>query len=178
MSRIGKREITVPQGVTITLDGDTLRVKGPKGELSRILRDNVTVTIVGDKVQCAPKKEDPFSMALWGTYASHVLNMIEGVVKGFEKKLQIEGVGYRVEAAGKSLKFQLGYSHPIIVAIPDGIEAVLEKNLITIKGYDKEAVGQFAANIIKLRKPEPYKGKGVRYEGQVVPLKQGKKSVA
>ncbi len=124
----------------------------------------------------APKGNTRLARALWGTYASHIRNMVSGVNTPFVKKLQIEGIGFKAELNGKNLKLALGFSHPVIVAIPEGVAAVVEKNIVTISGADKESVGQFAASVRALKKPEPYKGKGIRYEGEVVRQKQGKKA--
>lgn len=177
MSRIGKQEILIPAGVKVTQSGDTLTVVGPKGTLSRIFRDDITITI-GDKViNLNIKRNDKFSQSLWGTYASHIKNMITGVQTPYQKKLILEGVGFKSEVKGKEFHFALGFSHPVIVKIPEGITATAEKNNITITGIDKELVGSFTAGIRALKKPEPYKGKGMRYEDEVIRRKQGKKTV-
>jgi large subunit ribosomal protein L6 len=178
MSRIGKQLIAVPAGVTVTLSPHTVSVKGPKGELSRTLSSHIEVAQNDNVVTVTPKSLNKFDRALWGTYASHIQNMIEGVRNGFTKKLVIEGIGYRVKLEGKNLVFALGFSHPVNVEVPPGITAVVEKNTVTFSGIDKEEVGQFSAYIRSLKKPEPYKGKGIRYDGEVVRRKQGKKSTA
>jgi large subunit ribosomal protein L6 len=178
MSRIGKQIVEVPQGTTVTQNGDVWTVKGPKGELTKSFKDLVTITLDGDKITFAPKSErNNLAKALWGTYASHMINMIQGVNTPYEKKLIVEGVGYRVELQGKQLKLALGFSHDVFVDIPEGLDVVVEKNTITVTGIDKEEVGRFTANVRALKKPEPYKGKGIRYEGEVIRRKQGKKSV-
>lgn len=177
MSRLGKKEIKIPKGVTVTQDGGTITVSGPKGKLSKIFRDDVTVTIAGDLITLAIKRNDKFSKALWGTYASHLANMIKGVETPYTKKLILEGVGYKSEVKGKEFHFALGFSHPVIVPIPEGLTATAEKNNITITGIDKELVGSFTASVRALKKPEPYKGKGMRYEDEVIRRKQGKKTV-
>lgn len=178
MSRIGKQIIEIPQGTTVSVDGNVYSVKGPKGELKRAFRDEVVITIDGDKISFAPKSEkNVLAKSLWGTYASHISNMIQGVNTPYEKKLIVEGVGFRVELQGKQLKFALGFSHDVFVDIPETLEVTTEKNNITIIGIDKEEVGRFAANVRALKKPEPYKGKGIRYHDEVVRRKQGKKSV-
>lgn len=176
MSRVGKKLITIESGVTATLVGNSITIKGPKGELTRTIDPRLSVKIEGETIQVEVKKTRDNLSALWGTYASHIGNMIEGVTKGFSKKLQIEGIGYKAELKGTEIVFGLGFSHPVIVKVPTGITALVEKNIITISGIDKEAVGAFAAGIRDLKKPEPYKGKGIRYEGEYVPMKQGKKS--
>lgn len=175
MSRIGKKSIEIPSGVAVNLSGNIVSVKGPKGELKREIFPSVNIKISDKDVLVETKSPD--NSALWGTFASHIINMLEGVSKGFEKKLQIEGIGYKGEVKGNSLVFALGFSHPVNVSIPEGLKATIEKNLITISGIDKEAVGAFAAKLRDNKKPEPYKGKGIRYEGEVVDMKQGKKSV-
>ncbi len=178
MSRIGKKLITLPAKVEVTLDKGLLTVKGPLGTLSRHFADDITITITGAEITLLPAKENVYTRALWGTYASHILNMIEGVTKGYEKKLTIEGVGYKVNAQGNKLVLEIGLSHPVEVLIPEGIKAVIEKNNFAFSGIDKEQVGEFAARIRAYKKTEPYKGKGIRYVGEVVRRKQGKKSVA
>ena len=177
MSRLGKKEIQIPKGVTVTQDNGTITVSGPKGKLSKIFRDDITVTIAGDTITLAIKRNDKFSKALWGTYASHLMNMIKGVETPYTKKLILEGVGFKSEVKGKEFHFALGFSHPVIVPIPEGLTATAEKNNITITGIDKELVGSFTASVRALKKPEPYKGKGMRYEDEVIRRKQGKKTV-
>ena len=177
MSRIGKQEILIPQGVEVTKNGVALSVKGPKGSLSKVFRDDITITIEGGKITLNPKRNDKFSRSLWGTYASHIKNMIHGVETPYQKKLILEGVGFKSEVKGKEFVFALGFSHPVVVKIPEGITATAEKNNITISGIDKELVGSFASSVRALKKPEPYKGKGMRYEGEIIRRKQGKKTV-
>jgi len=177
MSRIGKQEILIPEGVKVTNVGNTFTVTGPKGTLNKIFRDDITITITDKIITLNIKRNDKFSKSLWGTYASHIKNMIAGVVIPYQKKLILEGVGFKSEVKGKELHFALGFSHPVIVAIPEGITATAEKNNITITGIDKELVGSFTAAVRALKKPEPYKGKGMRYEGEVIRRKQGKKTV-
>ncbi len=177
MSRIGKQEIQIPKGITITQDGGVLKVVGPKGTLTKIFRDDITVTIGADTVTLNVKRNDKFSKSLWGTYASHINNMIQGVQTPYVKKLILEGVGFKSEVKGNEFNFALGFSHPVIVKIPEGLTATAEKNVITITGIDKELVGSFTAGIRALKKPEPYKGKGMRYENEVIRRKQGKKTV-
>ena len=178
MSRIGKQSIQIPAGTTVTVDSSDIVVKGKGGTLKRPVHASVTVTVNGNEVSVQPAQETRLARALWGTYAAHVRNMIQGVNTPFVKKLQIEGIGYRAELSGKQLKLALGFSHPVMVAIPEGITAAVEKNIITVSGASKDAVGEFAASVRALKKPEPYKGKGIRYEGEVVREKQGKKAAA
>ncbi len=176
MSRVGKQVITIPSGTEVKLDNGMVSVKGPKGTLTRPVLDNVVITIEGTTVRFEPKRNDGFTKALWGTYASHVKNMIAGVNTPFVKKLILEGVGFKSDVKGKNLELALGFSHPVSVAIPEGLTVTAEKNLITITGVDKESVGQYAAKIRALKKPEPYKGKGFRYDTEVIRRKQGKKT--
>jgi large subunit ribosomal protein L6 len=177
MSRIGKQEILIPAGVKVAQSGGVFTVTGPKGTLTKIFRDDITITITDKNITLNIKRNDKFSKSLWGTYASHVKNMIAGVVTPYQKKLILEGVGFKSEVKGKELHFALGFSHPVIVPIPEGLTATAEKNNITITGIDKELVGSFTAAVRALKKPEPYKGKGMRYEGEVIRRKQGKKTV-
>ncbi|MCX6751442.1 MAG: 50S ribosomal protein L6 [Candidatus Nomurabacteria bacterium] len=176
MSRIGKQEIQIPKGVQVTKNGDVLKVVGPKGTLTKTFRDDITFNIGEKIITLNIKRNDKFSKALWGTYASLIKNMIKGVETPYQKKLILEGVGFKSEVKGKEFVFALGFSHPVIVAIPEGITATAEKNNITISGIDKELVGSFTAAIRALKKPEPYKGKGMRYEDEVIRRKQGKKT--
>lgn len=176
MSRLGKQIIAIPEKTTITMEGNKVTVKGPLGEISRVFRDSEITINIADTVTLVPKRNDVFSRALWGTYASHIKNMLEGVNKPYEKKLVLEGVGFKSEVAGTSLNLALGFSHPVKMPIPEGLAVKAEKNVITISGIDKEKVGQFASQVRGMKKPEPYKGKGFRYEGEVIRRKQGKKS--
>jgi large subunit ribosomal protein L6 len=177
MSRIGKKIIILPEKTEIKVSGNLVSVKGPLGELSRELPQILDVNISAEGVSVAPKKITLESKALWGAYASHINNMVSGVNKPFEKKLILEGIGYKSEVMGDKIKFALGFSHPVVVSIPTGIKVATEKNIITISGSDKESVGQFTAQVRALKKPEPYKGKGMRYGTEVIRRKQGKKSV-
>jgi len=176
MSRLGKMPVAIPAGVEVTLTDGVLMVKGPKGTLSRPVKNDVDITIEGNEVKLTPK-ETSLAKALWGTYAAHLHNMIKGVTEGFTKVLEIEGVGYRAEVKGNEIVLNVGFSHPVPLAIPEGITAVIEKSTITLTGSDKDELGQFAANVRKVRKPEPYKGKGIRYQGEYIIRKQGKKAV-
>jgi large subunit ribosomal protein L6 len=176
MSRIGKQIITIPEGTTINFSDGTFTVKGPKGELTKTFKDNIEIAINGNEITLKPLDTTNFSQALWGTYASHIVNMITGVNTPYEKKLEVEGVGFRVNLEGKTLVMSLGFSHDVRMDVPEGVEVSVEKNTITVSGIDKETVGQFAANIRAKKKPEPYKGKGIRYVGEYIRRKQGKKS--
>jgi large subunit ribosomal protein L6 len=176
MSRVGKQELVIPSGTEVKLQDGTLTVKGPKGTLVRSFRDEVAITIEGDKVTFKPAISGGFAYALWGTYASHVKNMITGVNTPYVKKLILEGVGFKSEVKGSNLDLALGFSHPVSVPVPEGLTVTAEKNNITVTGIDKEKVGQFASMVRALKKPEPYKGKGFHYEGEVVRRKQGKKT--
>jgi large subunit ribosomal protein L6 len=177
MSRIGKQELVIPDKTTVSVLDGVVSVKGPLGELSRPVRSEIAITVTDGTVTCSPQKESKFSRALWGTYASHMKNMISGVNAPFVKKLVVEGVGYRAEISGKSLKLLVGFSHPVLFDLPENLTVSVEKNEITISGIDKEKVGQFAAEVREVKKPEPYKGKGIRYSDEVVRRKQGKKGV-
>jgi large subunit ribosomal protein L6 len=176
MSKIGKKEIIIPPGVEIARTDGTLSVRGPKGSLSRYFRDEIEIKVNDQSLLLLPRRKDKFSRSLWGTYASHLRNMIAGVQSPFQKKLILEGIGFKSEVKGKELHLALGFSHPTVVAIPEGLSVTSEKNVITIAGIDKELVGSFAASLRALKKPEPYKGKGLRYEDEVIRRKQGKKT--
>lgn len=178
MSRIAKQPIVLPAGVTVNLDKGELIVKGPQGELKRRFRNDVKITVADEGVVVAPAHGSILANALSGTYASHIRNMVEGVTKGFEKKLLIEGVGYRYAVNGDKVKLDLGFSHPVEVLIPSGLKVTVEKSQMTITGFDKELVGGFSAKIRALKKTEPYKGKGIRYHDEVIRRKQGKKAGA
>ncbi len=175
MSRIGKKSITVPAGVTLTQDGQKVSVKGPKGELAFTLHKLIAGKLEGDQFIIAPAGDKQAS-ALWGMSRTMVSNLIEGVVDGFSKNLELRGVGYRAQMKGSSLSLQLGFSHEVNYAVPEGVNIVVPKATeINISGIDKQKVGQVAAEIRSFRKPEPYKGKGVRYVGEYVRSKEGKK---
>lgn len=187
MSRIGKKVITLPEKTEVEVSDKTFSVKGPLGELSRKLHPVIEFRVSGREVTVHPKKNTSEARALWGTYASHLANMVSGVNKLFEKTLILEGVGFKSEVSagpashdqsGKNkITLALGFSHPVEVTIPDSLKVTAEKNVITVTGADKEEVGQFAAKLRALKKPEPYKGKGMRYGDEVIRRKQGKKSV-
>lgn len=175
MSRIGRLPITVPAGVTVTIDGQQVTVKGPKGELSHVVREPIKATLEDGTVSVARPDDERTSRSLHGLTRTLINNMVLGVTEGYEKKMEIRGTGYRVLARGSDLEFALGYSHPITITPPAGITfAVENQTRFSIQGIDKQLVGETAANIRKLRKPDPYKGKGVRYAGEVVRLKAGK----
>lgn len=176
MSRIGKRIITLPTNTLLTQEGVLVTVKGPQGELKREVNPIIEVKVNGNEVTLEPKKLTLESRALWGTYGSHLANMVLGVNTPFVKKLILEGIGYKSEVKGEKIVLALGFSHPVEVTIPAGLKVTAEKNIITVTGIDKEAVGEFAAKLRALKKPEPYKGKGMRYENEVIKRKQGKKS--
>lgn len=177
MSRIGKKPIEIPEKTEVTVSDNVITVKGPLGELSRTYKPVVSIKVEGGEVVLEPKDQSIETNALWGTYASHISNMVSGVNKEYEKKLQIEGVGYKADLKGDTLVLNIGFSHPVELKVPEGVKCVVEKNELTISGIDKEAVGQFAADIRSKKTPEPYKGKGIRYEGEYVRRKEGKKAV-
>jgi len=182
MSRIGKQPIIIPEKVEVKIDGDLVTVKGPKGELKRRLTAFIEAKLEDGKILLLPAKgtdmADKKVMALWGLSRALVFNMVKGVSQGYEKKLEIEGIGYRAAVQGNKLVLSLGFSHPVEIEAPEGIEFKVEKNVITVAGADKEAVGQAAADIRARKKPEPYKGKGIRYQGEVIKIKAGKKAVS
>ena len=176
MSRLAKRPIPVPAKTEVTISGGSVMVKGPKGTLQKPIHRMVVIEVGPEGVQVAPKGASLESRALIGTYASHVKNMIAGVNTGFSKKLLIEGVGFKWDVKARELNLALGFSHPVKMAIPEGLAVVADKGALTVTGFDKELVGQFAADVRALKKPEPYKGKGIRYEAEVIRRKQGKKA--
>jgi large subunit ribosomal protein L6 len=175
MSRIGKKIIELPEKTEITVSGGRVMVKGPQGTLERQFDNKVEVKIDGRTVELLPKESD--MTPIWGTSAAHLVNMVKGVNQPFMKKLIIEGIGYKAEVKGTDLVLSLGFSHPVKLPIPTGLKVTSDKGVLTISGIDKDVVGQFAAEIRAKKKPEPYKGKGIRYEDEVIRRKQGKKSV-
>lgn len=176
MSKIGKKPIEIPNGVTVTLGGNnSVSVKGPKGEMSAEFNAEIKIEVKDNEVIVAPKRDVSRLYAFWGLTRNLIANMIEGVNKGYEKKLELQGVGYKVAMKGNDLDLSLGFSHQVPFKAPQGIKFEVEKNIITITGIDKQSVGQVAAEIRKIRKPEPYKGKGIRYVGEQVRRKAGKK---
>lgn len=177
MSRLGKLPIPIPAGVNVEFSDGILTVKGPKGTVTRPIKTEDVSVAVGDEGVRFTSQGTQKAKALWGTYASHCSNMIHGVTEGFSKVLEIEGVGYRAEVKGDTLVLNVGYSHSVEMSIPQDLTVTVEKNIITISGFDKESVGQFATNIRAVRPPEPYKGKGIHYQGEYIIRKQGKKAV-
>jgi large subunit ribosomal protein L6 len=176
MSRVGKKPVAVPSGVTATVTGQTVKMKGAKGELSFLVPEEVSVAMENGAVTVAPRDESKTARAKWGMSRAQVQSLIDGVTKGFEKKLEVNGVGYRAQVAGKSLKLSLGYSHDIDYPIPAGVTITTPKPTeIVIAGIDKQRVGQTAAEIRDFRSPEPYKGKGVKYADEFIFRKEGKK---
>jgi len=176
MSRIGKKPVALPKGVTASIEGKTVKVKGPKGELKVTLVEEVDASIDEHGVHVTPRKDMERAAQMWGLSRTLVNNLVQGVTNGFSEKLEIQGVGYRAQVAGKNLNLQLGFSHDVAYPIPAGITITSEKpTMLTISGIDKQLVGQVAAEIRGYRPPEPYKGKGVRYAGEFVRRKEGKK---
>jgi large subunit ribosomal protein L6 len=177
MSRIGKKPVAMPQGVTASVEGQTLTVKGPKGSLSMPLLDDLVKYEIGDgEIRVTPLTEAQRNRAAWGMTRTNVQNLITGVTEGFTKVLEITGVGYRAQAQGRKLRLQLGYSHDVNYDLPEGIDVKTpDQNTIEISGIDKQKVGQVAAEIRRWRKPEPYKGKGIKYRGEYIFRKEGKK---
>jgi large subunit ribosomal protein L6 len=176
MSRIGRSAIVVPNGVTATLDGQKVSVKGPKGELAFVVGDMIDVKMEDGSIAVAPREESKRARSAWGMSRTMVANLIDGVTNGFERRLEIEGVGFRAAVEGKTLKLSLGYSHDIEYPIPEGIKIECPRPTeIVVSGFEKQRVGQVAAEIRAFRKPEPYKGKGVRYAGEYIFRKEGKK---
>jgi large subunit ribosomal protein L6 len=177
MSKIGKQELIIPSGVTVTVTGNTVVVKGKGGELKRVFDGKVVaVNVESNKVTVSKKGGDKKASQLWGTIAAHIKNMLKGVEKPFEKKLLIEGVGYKWEVKGKDVQLAIGFSHPVMVKIPEGLTVKADKGVMDISGIDKDLVGSFAMQVRKLKGPEPYKGKGIRYSDEVIRRKQGKRS--
>lgn len=181
MSRIAKKPIAIPEKTEVSYSSGilsgVLTVKGPLGELKKDFKSEIIIKIENNEITLSPSRESLDILALWGTYASHIRNMLEGVHKAFEKKLIVEGIGFKSDVKGKELHLALGFSHPVVRLIPDGLKVTADKNVITVSGIDLEKVGQFVAQVRALKKPEPYKGKGIRYSDEVIRRKQGKKSV-
>jgi len=176
MSRIGKKAVPIPSGVTASVEGQTVKMKGPKGALQFVVPDEIVVTMDKGSIKVDPRADTNRALAMWGTSRTLVANLVAGVTKGFESKLDITGVGYRASVQGKNLQIALGYSHDVVFPIPDGITIVTPKPTeIVVTGNDKQKVGQVAAEIRGFRPPEPYKGKGVRYSGEYIFRKEGKK---
>ena len=177
LSRIGKKPIVIPAGVTVALERGAVLVRGPKGEAAREYHPDIAVSLDGPAIIVSPRSAGGKSSALWGLWRSLIANMVAGVSSGFEKKLEIEGIGYRASMDAETLVLQLGFSHPVYFPVPPGLAIQVEKNVITVAGIDKEAVGAAAARIRALKKPEPYKGKGIHYRGEIIRRKAGKKAV-
>ena len=176
MSRIGKKPVAVPQGVTANVSGQTVTAKGPKGELKFVVNDEVLVSMEGDSIAVQPRDESKDARSKWGMSRTQIVNILTGVKDGFERRLEITGVGYRATMQGKNLQLALGFSHDVVYQTPDGITiATPRPTEIVITGIDKQVVGQVAAEIREYREPEPYKGKGVRYAGERIVRKEGKK---
>jgi large subunit ribosomal protein L6 len=176
MSRIGKKAIAVPSGITADIEGQTVKVKGPKGALQVVLHDDIAVKLENGQIKVDPRAETKRARSQWGTSRTLIANLITGVTKGFEQRLEINGVGYRAAVAGKNLQIALGYSHDIVYPIPDGIAIATPRPVeIVITGSDRQKVGQVAAEIRGYRPPEPYKGKGIKYAGERIFRKEGKK---
>jgi large subunit ribosomal protein L6 len=176
MSRIGKKPIEIPQDVEVKTEGQKIIVKGPKGELSQEIRPEIGVLIKEGKIFVSPKKETKETKSFWGLTRALLANLIQGVTKGFEKKLEIRGIGYRASLEGENLDLKVGFSHPVKVEKPTGVDFSVEKNIIIVSGIDKQLVGEISAKIRRIRPPDPYKGKGIRYLGEVVRKKEGKKA--
>lgn len=174
MSRVGKKPIDIPAGVTVTVGADEIVVKGPKGELRTAQNKHVTVTLADGKLSFSPNSQSKPARSAYGLMRALCANMTKGVSKGFERRLEVNGVGYRAESKGGMLVMQLGYSHPIEYKLPDGISAKVERNIIILTGIDKQALGQCAANVRGFRPPEPYKGKGIKYVEENIQRKVGK----
>lgn len=174
MSRIGKQFIPIPTGVTVTVDGETVHVQGPKGTLAVPVHPDIAVTVADGSLTCSISHKTKKAPALWGTMRAILANAVTGVHEGFSKKLELQGVGYRASLIGKNVQLLVGYSHPVLIEAPEGITFSVEKEIITVTGFDAYVVGQVAANIRKVRPPEPYKGKGIRYLGEHVRRKVGK----
>jgi large subunit ribosomal protein L6 len=178
MSRIGKKIIIIPEGVTVTLEKDKLTVKGPKGVLELVLHSEVALDLTEKEILVKNVGKTKKAPAIWGLTRALISNMIDGVKENYIKKLELQGVGYRMAVAGKKINMALGFSHPVVVDVPEGLEAKIEEGALIIAGIDKQLVGQFAAEIKRLKPVEPYKGKGFRYVGEIVRRKAGKKAAS
>jgi len=177
MSRVGKKPILIPEDIEVKLEGNKITIKGPKGELSREFRSELKIEIRENKIMVLPAIETKRTKAFWGLTRALIFNMINGVKEGYEKKLEIEGVGFKASLDGDNLLLNVGFSHPVKVKTPEGIKFLVEKNTIIVSGIDKEKVSQTAATIRKIRPPEPYKGKGIKYAGEKIQRKVGKKAI-
>lgn len=177
MSRIGKRPILIPENVEVKIEGEIVTIKGPKGELQRTIRPEIKIELKENKIFVSPQIKTKKTKAFWGLFRALLANMVKGVTEGFEKKLQIEGLGFRATKEEENLVLQVGFTHPVKIKAPEGVELSVEKKIITVSGIDIEKVSQTAAKIRKVKPPEPYKGKGIRYVGEQVRRKAGKKVV-
>lgn len=178
MSRIGKKPIVIPDNVAVKIEGNLIMVKGPKGELSKKIPPEIKIELKDRQIVVLPVLQIKKTDSLWGLTRALIFNLVKGVTEGYEKKLEIEGIGYKALVQGNKLILSLGFSHPVEIEAPEGIKFQVEKNIITVSGPDKELVGRVAANIRAKKKPEPYKGKGIKYFGETVRRKAGKKAVA
>jgi large subunit ribosomal protein L6 len=176
MSRIGKKGIEIPAQTEVKIDGGIVTVKGPLGELSRTFKKDIAISVNGNIVEFKPIKENLETKALWGTYASHVANMVEGVTKGYTNRLTVEGVGYKADVGPTEIVFKVGFSHPVKVSIPKNLKVTSDKGVVVVSGIDKELVTSFSSGLRAIKKPEPYKGKGVMFENEVIRRKEGKKT--
>ncbi len=176
MSRIGKKGIEIPAKTEVKVDGNVVTVKGPLGEISREFKKEIKIEMSENRVDLKPVKQSLENNALWGTFTSHIENMVIGVNTGYTKRLLVEGIGYKADVLPSEIVFKVGFSHPVKMSIPDGIKALSDKGVLVISGIDKELVGSFASSIKAIKKPEPYKGKGIRFEGEVIRRKEGKKT--
>lgn len=177
MSRLAKKPIVLPSKVSVDTAGGTLTVKGPKETLARNIHSSIAIDVTPEGVMVTPKNNTKLARALTGTFAAHVRAMVSGVETPWKKVLILKGVGYKVELRGKEIVLNVGFSHPVVLQVPEGLTATVEKNTIRIEGADKQAVGQFAAEVRDVKRPEPYLGKGIAYEGEIIRRKQGKKAV-
>jgi len=177
MSRIGKKPILIPEGVEVKIDDRIVIIKGPKGEIQKEFRPEIKIEIKEGKIFVIPHKETKKTNAFWGLSRAYIANMIKGVTEGYEKKLEIEGIGFKAEASQNNLLLSVGFTHPVKIQALEQIKLLVEKNVITVSGVDKELVGQIAAKIRKAKPPEPYKGKGIKYLGEQIRRKEGKKAV-
>jgi large subunit ribosomal protein L6 len=177
MSRIGKKPIIIPEGVEVKIEGQRVAVKGPKGELWRDVRPEIKIEKKDNQILVMPQEKTKKTSSFWGMERTLIANMVEGVIKEYEKKLELKGVGYKVSLEGGNLVLKVGFSHSVLVKKPEDVNFAVDKNIITVSGIDKARVGQIAAQIRKIKPPEPYKGKGIRYLGEEVKIKTGKKAV-
>ena len=178
MSRVGKKPIQIPAGVEVKIEDGNISAKGPKGSISKEIPAGILVELKEKEITVSPKSINKRNKALWGLVRMIIFNMVDGVTKGFEKKLEMEGVGFRSNVQGNDLVLEVGFSHDVKVPAPEGIKYSMEKNVIVVSGIDKELVGQTAAVIRRVKPPEPYKGKGIRYQGEIIRRKLGKKAAA